>query len=52
MSRHPDALARVNYVVNYIFDPCDAPITVLLETLWPALLKMVLSLYAVDAAQV
>lgn len=39
---------RIDFVVQWLIDPCDAPITVWLEKFWPAFGELVLEWYAFD----
>lgn len=40
MAAPPDGvLERLNYIKNFFFDPCDAPLTLYVETMLPALLE-------------
>lgn len=52
MARHPNVLTKINYVTTFLADMCDVPYTVYIETLWPALLKLFLSYYALDLMQI
>lgn len=48
MPKPPGILDKVNYVITRWEDPCEAPWTVYLETMWPAALKMVVTLLISD----
>lgn len=50
--RNPDALDKINYVVESIQDPCDAPWQLYVRTAFDAALKAVLIYYALDLMQV
>lgn len=40
MAKPPDGvLQRLNYIASFFFDPCDAPFTLYVETMLPALLE-------------
>lgn len=52
MARHPSSLEKWNYLVNFWFDTCDAPYSVYIRTLWPALMEAFISYYAVDLTQI
>lgn len=52
MARHPNAIDKINYVIDFVADMCDAPFTVYVETFFPALLELILSYYALDLMQI
>lgn len=52
MTRHPDSLDEINYVVEFIADPCDAPLEIWVRSFRKALLKAVIMYYAFDMVQV
>lgn len=41
----------LNFVVKSFIDPCDAPLTIYVRTLWPALLEAFLAYYEIDLFQ-
>lgn len=45
-------LDKINYVVEFAMDMCDAPIQVYIRTLWPALLEALITWYALDLTQI
>lgn len=45
------AVGKVNFIVNFFMDPCDAPASVYLETMFPALMDMLVDLYAFDVSE-
>lgn len=44
-------ISRVNVITKFFLDPCDAPVTVYLETLFPALMDMLVDLFAFDVTE-
>lgn len=46
MPEPPGIIKRVNYVKNFIVDPCEAPFIVYVETFLPAFGKLVLNWYS------
>lgn len=47
MPRPPDGvLERLNYIADFFFDPCDAPLTIYAETMLPALIEAAILWYA------
>lgn len=52
MPRNPNSLQKWNYIKNFWFDPCDAPISVYITTLYPALIEALMTYYAVDLVQI
>jgi len=44
----PGIEEKVDYIVSQLIDPCDAPLTVWIEKLWPALGRLILAWYVVD----
>ena len=44
MPRPPGMMDKINYVVKYVENPCDAPWTIYFETLLPALGKAIIAL--------
>ena len=47
MPKPPDGvLQRLNYVADFLFDPCDAPFTLYVETMLPALLEAAILWYS------
>lgn len=44
----PFGLWRLNTITKFVADPCDAPFTVYVETLWPALLEALITYYMLD----
>lgn len=49
---NPHRNDKINYVINFWMDMCDAPFSVYLNCLWPALKEGILTYYAFDALQV
>ncbi len=45
-------LDKINYVIEFAMDACDAPVQVYVRTLWPALLEALITYYAVDMTQI
>lgn len=52
MTKHPDSIEQINAVVDFILDPCDAPLEAYARTLWPALLTMLFEYYMIDLVQI
>lgn len=50
--QHPGHLEKINTIIDFFMDPCDAPLTVYAKTLWPALLEAIITFYAVDFVQI
>lgn len=48
MPKPPDIFEKVNFIWRYIIDPCDAPMTVYVNTALPALLKLFKAWYMPD----
>lgn len=46
--RIPDIEERIDFVVQFFIDGCDAPITVWMEKFWPAFTRLVLQWYTLD----
>lgn len=47
MPKPPDGvLERLNYISNFFFDPCDAPLSIYAETMLPALLEAAILWYS------
>lgn len=44
----PGIEEKLDYIIQQLFDPCDAPITVWIEKLWPALGRLILAWYVID----
>lgn len=44
-------ISRVNLVIDFFVDPCDAPVTVYAETLFPALMDLLVDLFAFDVTE-
>lgn len=49
---HPKADYKLNYIIDFMFDICDAPLSVWIRTLWPALLEALIAYYALDMTQI
>lgn len=45
------ALVNINIIVDFFLDPCDAPISVYLETLFPAVMDMLVDMFAFDVSE-
>lgn len=43
---------KINYIINFFMDMCDAPYSVYVETLWPALLEAFWTYYKPDLVQI
>lgn len=52
MARHPNVLHKINYVVNFLADTCDAPLQVYLDTFLTAFLRLLISYFALDLIQI
>lgn len=52
MTRHPDALEKINYVVQFAMDPCDAPMQIYVKSFEKAALKLLIAWFAIDMVQV
>lgn len=52
VTRHPLAISKINYIINFVMDWCDAPLTVWLRCLFPALIEAFLTYYAFDPVQI
>jgi hypothetical protein len=50
--RHPKGNDKINYVIDFIFDMCDAPFQVYMSFLWPALMEALITYYALDMVQI
>lgn len=50
--RHPKANDKINYIIDFFFDMCDAPFQVYMRSLWPALLEALITYYALDMVQI
>lgn len=48
----PDLEDRLPFIWRQFVDPCDAPITVWLQAMWPALLHAIIAWYAIDLIQI
>ena len=48
----PDPEHRLPFIWKQFIDPCDAPVTVWLEALWPAFLDALIAWYSVDLVQI
>ena len=46
--RIPDIDERIDFVIEFLIDGCDAPITVWMTKFWPAFQQLVLEWYAID----
>jgi len=47
-----DIFEKINFIIKAIFDPCDAPLTIWIETAKPALLEAFLTYYLLDMTQI
>lgn len=47
-----DPNQKINYIIDFLMDPCDAPLTVYLRMAWPAFVKLVIAYYALDLIQI
>lgn len=45
------SLVNINIIVDFFMDPCDAPVSVYLETLFPAVMDMLVDMYAFDVSE-
>lgn len=45
------ALVNINIIVDFFLDPCDAPISAYLETLFPAVMDMLVDMFAFDVSE-
>lgn len=52
MARHPDLDSKINVLLEFWTDPCDAPFTIYARALYPAVLKAFVSYYALDLLQI
>jgi hypothetical protein len=52
MPKAPDIFDKINFIIKAIFDPCDAPLTVYVETALPALLEAFITYYLLDFSQI
>lgn len=50
--RHPSSKEKVNYVKDFIMDPCDAPIEIYAEVAFKAALRAIVSYYCLDMVQI
>jgi hypothetical protein len=48
----PNWLDKVNFIIETMLDPCDAPMTVYVTTLWPGAIDMFVSYYEVDFSNI
>lgn len=51
MPRHPNAKETWNYITEFYADPCDAPFSVYVTTLYPAIMEALITYYAIDVIQ-
>lgn len=51
MPRHPRVGEKINYVIELITDACDAPFSVYVTTLYPAVMEALVTYYAIDVMQ-
>lgn len=49
---NPKKNDKINYILNFMFDMCDAPYSVYVRTLWPALLEAIITYYDLDPIQI
>lgn len=49
---HPDVDYKINYILDFIWDVCDAPFSIYLKNLWPALMEALITYYALDMTQI
>lgn len=52
MALNPRIDYKLNYIINFFSDMCDAPLSIYVKTLYPALLEAFLTYYEVDLMQV
>lgn len=52
MSKRPGKLDEINYVIEFVTDFCDAPFSIYARSFRDASLKLVISYYALDLAQI
>lgn len=50
--KHPKGNDKINYIIDFIMDMCDAPFSVYVTNLWPALLEGLITYYALDPIQI
>lgn len=48
----PNILDKINFVVRFLMDPCDAPVTVYVTTMWPGLIDMLWAYYEPDVQNI
>lgn len=48
----PNIERRIQFIIDALIDPCDAPITVYFKLFWPAFRRLVLQWYITDLKQV
>ena len=51
MPRHPEFGEKINYVIELVTDACDAPFSVYVKTLYPAVMEALVMYYAIDVMQ-
>lgn len=52
MARHPSEKEKFNYIVDFLFDPCDAPLSLYVDAFFDAALRAVITYYALDPLQI
>ena len=52
MPRHPRSIDKWNYIVDFFTDPCDAPFSIYVKTLYPAVMEALVTYYAIDVMQI
>lgn len=50
--KHPKGNDKINYIIDFFTDMCDAPYTIYLRTLYPALMEALITYYELDAVQI
>lgn len=48
----PNWFDKINYIVQFLIDPCDAPVTMYIQTLKPALLDFLVDYYQPDVSNI
>lgn len=52
MARHPSEKEQFNYILDFFFDPCDAPLSLYVDAFLEASLRAVITYYALDPMQI
>lgn len=50
--RHPKGNDKINYIIDFFMDICDAPFQVYMSSLWPALMEALITYYELDMVQI